>query len=1082
MKIIELRFKNINSLYGEWLIDFTNPEYTSNGIFALTGPTGSGKSTILDAVCLALYGRTPRLNRITKSENEIMSRQTGECFSEVTFESQEGRFKCFWEQHRAHRNSGGNLGEAFHEISEAETGVVIENKKSLVPSVIEEKTGMDFDRFIRSILLAQGSFDIFLKASQQQKSKILEQITGTEIYSRISQTVHERNREEKNILDIMQAETKGITLLEADEEKDIRKKIKDKKEEEKKLASVYEKNEKAVLWLKGIKELENEIGILSEEKTLLDIDIKSFKPDKEKLEKAVKASVFDSEYTGLTIARNRQLENISTLSEDREKLPEAESFYKEKLLLLEKSEKNTAQAKYEFQKILPLTQEVRSLDQKLSDLKILIDSGTQALENIKAEIENNKIIKHEAEKKIEKISASAKKAEDYLKQNKADEELISSLTGIEEQINSLMSRNLEIEKIRKEKLEIEKEIIDSDEKNKNLKSVLKDKRAHLEENKKLINKAKLELKSILGGKLLREYTAEKEALNREIILLEKIKTLEKHRKELEDGKPCPLCGSEKHPYAEGNIPDKTETEEKAENLNSLIKSAEEKQEEISSYEKKEAEAAIELSKAEQKEAEAVNERKMSDKMLKSYLQNIKEAETAFNNIAKALSDKLSVFKINNFSVRNAEEILVSLKKRNENWIFFSEEADRSDNEIKELKSEIKKIDAVIETISSSLSSKTAELELQKKNFKNNSNKRVDLFNDKNPDTEESRINSKIKEAENNEKNARIAIEEASNKLKTLKEKIQILEKNISDTKIKIDKMESSFIKKIADAGFPDEKYFADSRLDSEESEQLSLSLKELDIKNTELNTKIKDRKNRLLSETEKKLSSRPLDELEAEYSLVKENLSAFREELSGLTYRIADNEKAKERIKNRHNEIEAQKRECLKWSSLHRLIGSADGNKFRTFAQGITFEIMVSHANRQLEKMTDRYLLVHDKNEPLELNVADNYQAGEIRSVKNLSGGESFIVSLSLALGLSKMAGRKVRVDSLFLDEGFGTLDEDALETALETLSSLRQDGKLIGIISHVYALKERISTQICVSPVSGGKSIIEGPGCRKIS
>ena len=96
MKIIELRFKNINSLYGEWLIDFTNPEYISNGIFALTGPTGSGKSTILDAVCLALYGRTPRLNRITKSENEIMSRQTGECFSEVTFESQEGRFKCFW--------------------------------------------------------------------------------------------------------------------------------------------------------------------------------------------------------------------------------------------------------------------------------------------------------------------------------------------------------------------------------------------------------------------------------------------------------------------------------------------------------------------------------------------------------------------------------------------------------------------------------------------------------------------------------------------------------------------------------------------------------------------------------------------------------------------------------------------------------------------------------------------------------------------------------------------------------------------------------------------------------------------------
>ena len=143
---------------------------------------------------------------------------------------------------------------------------------------------------------------------------------------------------------------------------------------------------------------------------------------------------------------------------------------------------------------------------------------------------------------------------------------------------------------------------------------------------------------------------------------------------------------------------------------------------------------------------------------------------------------------------------------------------------------------------------------------------------------------------------------------------------------------------------------------------------------------------------------------------------------------------------------------------------------------------MVSHANRQLEKMSDRYLLIRDVEQPLELNVVDNYQAGEIRSTKNLSGGESFIVSLSLALGLSKMASRKVRVDSLFLDEGFGTLDEDALESALETLSGLQQDGKLIGIISHVPALKERISTQINIIPDTGGKSVIKAPGLERLS
>ena len=162
-------------------------------------------------------------------------------------------------------------------------------------------------------------------------------------------------------------------------------------------------------------------------------------------------------------------------------------------------------------------------------------------------------------------------------------------------------------------------------------------------------------------------------------------------------------------------------------------------------------------------------------------------------------------------------------------------------------------------------------------------------------------------------------------------------------------------------------------------------------------------------------------------------------------------------------------------------IGSADGKKYRNFAQGLTFRLMVFHANRQLEKMTDRYLLIRDERQLLELNVVDSYQADEIRATKNLSGGESFIVSLTLALGLSKMASQKVRVDSLFLDEGFGTLDEEALETALETLSGLQQDGKLIGIISHVSALKERISTQINITPVSGGRSSLSGPGCTKM-
>jgi len=295
------------------------------------------------------------------------------------------------------------------------------------------------------------------------------------------------------------------------------------------------------------------------------------------------------------------------------------------------------------------------------------------------------------------------------------------------------------------------------------------------------------------------------------------------------------------------------------------------------------------------------------------------------------------------------------------------------------------------------------------------------------------------------------------------------------------KAEADFSAALTPAGFADEKSFLEARLPHEERESLFSRARELDNAGTELKAKQKDRETRLATETAKKLTDKTLEELEPQFKEVEESLKELRDDVAGLKHKLNENTAAKERIKEKQSATLAQKKECHRWEKLHGLIGSADGKKYREFAQGLTFELMVTHANRQLEKMTDRYLMIRDAKKPLELNVIDNYQAGEIRSTKNLSGGESFIVSLTLALGLSKMASRKVRVDSLFLDEGFGTLDEEALETALETLSGLQQDGKLIGIISHVSALKGRINTQINITPVSGGRSSLSGPGCTKV-
>jgi exonuclease SbcC len=172
-------------------------------------------------------------------------------------------------------------------------------------------------------------------------------------------------------------------------------------------------------------------------------------------------------------------------------------------------------------------------------------------------------------------------------------------------------------------------------------------------------------------------------------------------------------------------------------------------------------------------------------------------------------------------------------------------------------------------------------------------------------------------------------------------------------------------------------------------------------------------------------------------------------------------------------EIENQQKEFNRWNQLCTLIGSADGKKFSRFAQGLTLARLTELANRHLQKLSDRYTILKSAEKDLELQIVDHYQADVVRPMTTLSGGESFLVSLSLALGLSDLAGRKVQIRSLFIDEGFGTLDSDTLDIAISALENLQASGKMIGIISHVEALKDRIGAQIEVRKQTGGYSKI---------
>jgi DNA repair protein SbcC/Rad50 len=1081
MRILQVRFKNLNSLVGEWQIDLMHPAFASDGIFAITGPTGAGKTTILDAICLALYGRTPRLNKVTKSGNEIMSRQTGECFAEVTFETQSGRYRCHWSQRRARKKPGGELQAPKHEIANADSGEIFESKIRGVANQIESTTGMDFDRFTRSMLLAQGGFAAFLQAAPDDRAPILEQITGTEIYSQISIRVHERQREEKEELNLLQAETAGIVILEPEQEQEIGQELETSREKETDLAAKTADTGKAIAWLATIDGLKEEIVSLTDEASKLQGEVETFKPDREELGRALSAASLDGAYATLTAIRKQEADDRTGLKAEEGALPVLKSTAKDQAEALKSAEQQTTGTRAELKAAAPVLQKVRSLDQKLADQKKGVSEGDEGCEKNLAKIDADKKNLIKEQKKRSRAQEMLALVDAYIKEHAQDEWLISGLAGVEEQFSGLLSKQEEIvqdeatQEAAATDLELATESLDDRQKQSRIR------KQELEDASIQVQQSSAALSQLLGDCLMREYRTEKETLLHEMAFLTRIAELEDHRAKLEDSKPCPLCGATEHPFAEGNVPVADESEQKIDALTTLINKAEDQEAAIKKLEQAESLARKNLTEAEKLESAAASDKKAAEKALAVVKDGLMKLRADLVERRKAVFSKLQPLGIADILGTHVSSQIESLRARLKEWQTQGKKKADIEKQIANIDTEVNRLGAVIETQSTALTAKLERLGTLKKEVAAGSAYRNTLYGDKNPDDEERRLDKAISDAEGAEKQARERHNAFQQDWNTAKAHVASRKKRIDLREPELRGLETEFSAALAPTGFSDEEQFLAARLPSERRSELLATAKDLDERQADLKARQKDRETRLTTEMARKITDKSLEVLEPQIKEHEEALKELRDIIAGLKYKLSENAAARERIMEKQSAIEAQKKESRRWESLHELIGSADGKKYRNFAQGLTFEMMIGHANRQLQKMTDRYLLTRDDAQPLELNVVDNYQAGEIRSTKNLSGGESFIVSLSLALGLSHMASKNVRVDSLFLDEGFGTLDEDTLDIALETLAGLQQDGKLIGVISHVPALKERISTQIQVLPQTGGRSQVSGPGCGRL-
>lgn len=941
MKILSLKFKNINSLKGEHYIDFNSPEYADSALFLISGDTGSGKTTILDAISIALYGKTPRFNKISSTFNPLMSKGTGEMYSEVKFSEKGITYTSRWSQRRAKGSKDGNL-QSIECFLYDEEGVPLNRKKDEWEDKIIDITGLTYDKFTKAVILSQGKFSEFLSLDGNKKAEMLGDITGTKIYSDISKKVYERASNENNALSTLKARINDIHLFSELE-------IKEKKER--------------------VSRLQNEVESVNNDIALIG-DAINYRERKEILGEKEKAL-------------NERNENKKPLEEKAEKERiEFESFQREK----EEREK--------------LLYRVDSLDKDIDVTKKKIEETKRDIETITLSIRKKNL---EMEKEKESLRVAEKKLEEansYITLNKDDSELSVTITKakeIEAQLSALKTKRSkneeEVKRLGKEVLQKEKLRDEAEQEYKALK-------VKEEKEKESLSSLNKERDTILNGVLPESIEKELERYQTKMLKEEAFKSLDDRRKELKDGEACPLCGALHHPYSD-------EAFILAHNAENTKLSCE-----------------IERLKALKNGLSIIDER-------------IRKEEKKLNGVMNDVVSSFGVLEL------RKQELNSSVEKK-----------EKSQTDLLQLDNEVKETEERLSSLLGGIEVKELEKRLSAferyKAMKEESERAVTAFTVKEKSILDF-VSSKNEEKEEKEKSLEALNETA---LTQIKERADLFIGNTGDER---KRLQNELLLKKKNKEFSQKEYDEISR----EINNLSGQIKAIKDDIAIFEAKDNPYKNEENLENQK-------SEKEHERSLLDQEKGALSQSL--LTN--GENEKAYKKLEK---DIETQGDICSRWNDLNSLIGSASGNKFMEIAQAYTFKELIKAANKRLRKLSDRYVLTYDYENKLDFSVIDTENDNNIRTAKGLSGGESFIVSLSLALGLSTFMAKDTKIESFFLDEGFGTLDEKNLNKAIDALLSLKEEGRTIGIISHVSALKDAIPVQIRVE--KGG--VINGPGVR---
>ena len=1133
MKFLQLEILNLASLdkQGGEVINFEEGALGESTIFSIVGPTGSGKSTLLDAICLALYNRAPRYPRKKGDKNQsieifgaadasesnrlaptdsrnILTRGKKEGYSKLTFLANNGSiYRAEWHV-RFQRVRYENAKTALYKITRNGEEITEEAADwNELPNII----GLDYDQFLRTVLIAQGSFANFLTAKENERYELLEKLIGCEeTYTNIATEIKKAKDQATDAYNQMAASVEAVkqNLLNDEELAQLQEEIARLEKAEKELDSQLQAISKDLQWFEENDKQIKQIAICQTDMEQAADAIK-----------AMQAQILRLQLHDEVQPAVNQLQEIErqtqSIHEQEENILKAEGNIKSQESAISESEKTltslkeaVSKAQEQLEKALPVIAEARALKTKMEAAMPNLKEKKEALELAQKENQTAQKDVEENARNIKKWEAETEKANLALKTTNEEiakqKQVLHEATQAAEQAweterNKTAGQN--IEELQSHKSAAEKKLQDVQQAIKvvaHLDTATTEKQKN-EERIQVLGKRNAEIDEALGKLTI-------EALTQETLTLRNAYTLmvsekwEIHRANLTEGKPCPLCGSTTHPYHTDN----RQFEEATTELSQLLKVKEDllklqqKQEKNLSGERKQNDGEVQtLQKQQEKLSGEIATYEEDWKALIAQYPKIPKAEAElklllpiYENKAKDASSKLSLFN----KIQKEIERLTQLKDKDvKDEAAYESKASTILNKAQESAStcatKLAEQKALTSNLTSQQKSKEEAYEKATQAW-NNARKEMEewqekykqILNGEEPDAAEQRLTAAKDEATKaadtqNENINKLKAELANSKgsHQTMLSQNRTMKENLLAKEKELDLWIEEYNKQL------EEKSIEPSLIDRNTIREMLHSAEDWNAIRRE-----KDEKEKAVASTtalyqsaekahQQHLEHQPAQSRDALLAIQQEYQErSQRNELIAANARMQNHQEALKQLGDKAEALKLVTQEKDDWTAITDAIG-ADGKTLRKIAQCYTLSFLIAHANQEIRKFNSRYELQQVKHS-LGIRVIDHDRADDIRDTTSLSGGETFIVSLGLALGLSALSSRNISFENLFIDEGFGTLDPDTLATVIDSLAMLQSSqGKKVGVISHTDTMSERITTQIrIIKNGNSGSSHIE--------